>query len=677
MTGGTANSTPVSTGPDQPLAFRTPAQIRALNATPYRTDAWCVDDPQFGVIGDGVADDTLALRAAIASGRNLYCTPGRIYVISGGLTILAGQSFNGQSATIKRATQVSTTTLTSIVAGVTNQITVASTAGFRVGMDINIVNGSIFDRNGNRTVSAINGNVITTSTTWSISASGTSTVYSSLTMFNVGQDATLNDIVLDGNRSNVSWSRWEVTGAVHLYRRNSAANRVRVREEAGEGFVIYADFASVSRCLAENLGGNGVHFTGCNWPRVVNTDIINPNLDLSVGHSMGCIGWSDQISGALVDGCNLRGGLTGLGQIDSYDNSDVTVNNTEIRDSIGDGVSCAAGTANNSPCRLIFDNLRVYNSGGYCVRIQQTQASTQVPSWVVLKGCYLESNASNDTVGGCVSLGQIENLSFSGNILQAMNAQKTLLQMSGVTASTISGGNVFRGGKYAIVVTSGLRASHTIAIVGNSFDRQIFGVLNSDNTVGNSLFSSNAIVNDSSADSTWDGLTLGIGWTASGNTISAVKGRYGIRTSFVLGSTFSGAVVAGNTISGTLTASIRTENGSGGTITNGNTFSSTAPLSFGGGTVGTPAVATYTGAIVGGVLTTGAGQVTVSNGGSGYSGTVNAWFTGGGGSGAYGTATLSGGVITAVSVSYGGTGYTSAPAVVFSGHYSINNIARQ
>lgn len=59
--------------------------------------------------------------------------------------------------------------------------------------------------------------------------------------------------------------------------------------------------------------------------------------------------------------------------------------------------------------------------------------------------------------------------------------------------------------------------------------------------------------------------------------------------------------------------------------------------------------------------------VTVSNQGSGYTSAPAVSFTGGGGSGAAATATVSGGKVTAVTITSTGSGYTSAPTVVFTG----------
>lgn len=55
--------------------------------------------------------------------------------------------------------------------------------------------------------------------------------------------------------------------------------------------------------------------------------------------------------------------------------------------------------------------------------------------------------------------------------------------------------------------------------------------------------------------------------------------------------------------------------------------------------------------------------VTLSSGGSGYSSVPAVTFSGGAGTGAAATAVVTGGVVTAVNVTNGGTGYTSAPTV--------------
>lgn len=69
--------------------------------------------------------------------------------------------------------------------------------------------------------------------------------------------------------------------------------------------------------------------------------------------------------------------------------------------------------------------------------------------------------------------------------------------------------------------------------------------------------------------------------------------------------------------------------------------------------------ATATATVSGGVVT----SITVTNPGYGYTKAPGIIFTGGGGFGAWATATVSGGFVTAITVTDGGSGYTSAPTV--------------
>ena len=59
--------------------------------------------------------------------------------------------------------------------------------------------------------------------------------------------------------------------------------------------------------------------------------------------------------------------------------------------------------------------------------------------------------------------------------------------------------------------------------------------------------------------------------------------------------------------------------------------------------------------------------VQMTAGGSGYTGAPSVSFTGGGGSGAAGTAVIAGGAVTGVVITNPGIGYTSAPTVTFTG----------
>lgn len=63
----------------------------------------------------------------------------------------------------------------------------------------------------------------------------------------------------------------------------------------------------------------------------------------------------------------------------------------------------------------------------------------------------------------------------------------------------------------------------------------------------------------------------------------------------------------------------------------------------------------------------GVASVAVTTGGSGYSTAPTVTFTGGGGTGAAATAVVAGGVVTGIVVTNPGSGYTSAPTIGFTG----------
>jgi hypothetical protein len=170
--------------------------------------------------------------------------------------------------------------------------------------------------------------------------------------------------------------------------------------------------------------------------------------------------------------------------------------------------------------------------------------------------------------------------------------------------------------------------------------------------VGKWLAGSNSVDNQSTA-------TAGSGWIF--NTLRGYRGGNINRGGDSERTTATGTVV----LSGNTVASI--------TVTSGGSGYTTAPIISICGGGGTGAVATAT--ISGGVVQS---NPTINNAGSGYNSSVTVYFgtncptTGGGaGGGASPTATgnvvLSGNIVASITVTSGGSGYTTAPTITFCG----------
>lgn len=183
-----------------------------------------------------ITDNELLASAITKAGINgvIRLYPGSTFLLDRQLSMLAGQTVIAHGATLKRANQAETTTTTAITANVTTQITVASTTGFLVGQKISILNGTSYDTS-NRLISSIVGSVITVSTAFGITASGTTSVYVSFASVEAGERLRWYGGNFDGNRANTPFARWENTQEFHVIGGNTLVSEVIFTDIPGEG----------------------------------------------------------------------------------------------------------------------------------------------------------------------------------------------------------------------------------------------------------------------------------------------------------------------------------------------------------------------------------------------------------------------------------------------------------
>lgn len=179
---------------------------------------------------------------------------------------------------------------------------------------------------------------------------------------------------------------------------------------------------------------------------------------------------------------------------------------------------------------------------------------------------------------------------------------------------------------------------------------------------------SGAIINGASLNGIMDFKGSGV-TTMSGNnsysgvtTIGGVVGGNNVTTTVKLGSSTALGFGGASAVVGTTTVN------TGATLDLGGQTGVVEGITINGSGVGGLGALINSSTSTGAVIDTGFAAVGIGTAGSGYTdGTHALTISGGGGTGAAGTATVVGGVVTSVQVTNAGTGYTANPTVTFVG----------
>jgi hypothetical protein len=536
-----------------------------------------------GAVGDGVTDDTLALRAAITTaGVNgtLRFPAGKTFRLSGRLVPLTGQTWLGYGATIKRCNQITGTTSTAIAIGSGTLALTMTTdpvaAGFRVGMDVAVFNGATYDAKNHPIVSIV-GNVVTVSTAFGTAFPAGGTV---VTSFNQIESpvhytdpqvanctrVTIAGLTVDGNKANNTLiNKWELHSELDLYPYcdDCVVRDCYVHDCQSEGITGGgAKFVMENNYVLE-CNGNGIHFSGSIGAAARGNYVKNVNLlGLAPGHADGCIIFSNLIGDTFLLNNYCENGLSGLGSIDSEANSSVVITGNIVKNCTLaiDGVMAGGIDAG----RVVIANNLFYNSGPVT---WTGGADGTGPYGILIASNYFEATTIN--------LSRVTDVVISGNVLRSPQAATplTLMIEIGNPKQLIIEGNTIRGGWAGVYIQSAI-AGGVLSIRHNHFCNQYawgFGGSTASQVGTGCTVAGNTFWTDAGvAAATYVAIQPTNGTVVLGNTLQLASGQYGISCP-AGGVGVPGAIVAGNIIRSTgLTASIRTTGGSQNNIIKDN-----------------------------------------------------------------------------------------------------------
>ena len=516
-----------------------------------------------GAVGDGTTDDTLALRAAITAagvGGTLLFTPGKIYLVSGSLTPLEGQTFSGYGATIKRRAEITSATATVIGIGAPPTITVADGSLFSVGMDVTVINGATFDTASHRILS-VAGNALTVGTNFDTAfpAGGTvitafASIYASLVA-----GVSIMGLTFDGNRANnATLAKWELHSAVVLYSDRGVVQDCYVHDEVSEGLILGGNGVSARNNTITDCGGNGIHFSGCVGAEASGNYITNCNiLGTAPGHADGLICFSSATEYTHIVNNYLDTGICGVSAIDSDDNSSVVITGNIIRNCTTTAIEGTYPASTLGGKCIVSGNL-IYDS----VQIELNFT----PSFAAGSGPYNWVVADNLLSNTRLKIAKAFGIVVSNNIItSAADTTNTLVEINDSQQVTVHG-NQITGGANGVYLEGANSAAVKVAgnTLLNNYARAVY-VGSTMTGRGNSVECNTIVVESGyTTNGSYDGVAgannlsilnnvMDIQTTSSGSAISCPSGA----------ASTNGAIVQGNVIRSTgLTCAIRAWGGS-------------------------------------------------------------------------------------------------------------------
>lgn len=505
------------------------------------------DVKRWGAVGDGVTDDTLAIRAAVAAvGSGVLAFSPGTYLISGQIDATANnQTLDLQGATIKRANSVSSITTTAISTGSPTTVVVSDGTRFRIGMQVVVFDDSSYDPH-NHTITKLAGNTLTLDTIFTVPFLAGGTVASSHSCFFIGSsltNVTIRNGEIDGNRrNNQALVKWEIHNEISFNGSYCTVKDVFIHDAQCEGIVGGGQNGRIIGNRIINCGGNGIHVSSDGGQLLIQNNFVQHcNLNgVSPGHADGCIVWSQGGGNSIVTGNYCEDGISGFGSIDSADNNRNVIVGNMITNCF---YALEMRSNGESQGEVDFSHNKIFNCTYLRASEDNISSKTYGPNRILM--------AYNEIIETELDFRGGHNLDFSHNYVFSTNSLRgNLLSLHDMTDTKIIG-NDFVGGIHGVYIASTLRGEYkgcsNIRISNNTFknNHQSGIFVSSDGTHMNCVASDNTIlIDDEYTPASWyEAIYLGGNCEVLNNTIDAPVG-----TGVYVSSRSANFRIAGNTI---------------------------------------------------------------------------------------------------------------------------------
>jgi len=446
--------------------------------------------------GNSALDSTI-IQTALDGPQQTVCLRAGTYVLQFGVTVPAGKVLKGANAILQRQPQVSTTTATALVSGVTTVFVVAAAAGLKVGDDLGFDGGASNISAGTSRITNIAGNTITVSPAVQITDAGPTTVFTTSQLVHLRDDSRVEGVWCDGNEPNNAIGFWLTTASFLLgeLAAPTTANRARVSKcrsfnEAGEGLLTDgADDVVVEDCVFDDIDGNGVHFGGSHRCNVIACSFRATNQNVAVLHADGCIAFSNDTTEITIEGCHFRDSpLSGVGSIDQPDNNTLKIIGCDFE---GITTTCIEGI---SPADNGTADIQIIgNSFVTCgpLTISETEPSTTEfqRRWLI------EANTFVDTVISMVNARQVD---IVGNTFRFNDNSAVLIGVARCQEVSIVGNKFVDGQHHIYISANAPTANRDHLISGNTFTNPNSTAITIDDdlTAGTTLIQGNKFIFD-------------------------------------------------------------------------------------------------------------------------------------------------------------------------------------